>query len=174
MIKEELEETHNAVSESYSRRSSNTSNSPPYSVPTSSSISFTPTQRVLPSSLSSRRGAAEGFCGRFPHFSPNANEALKMPPGLKRRGPDIVTSRSKQYRNEQSLSPPLLPTGSSSQLHNPKSKIAVVPGYPQNPQDGGVSQEDEWKNIKVVRRVIDYSNKNKTFISDVKLYLRNG
>ena len=168
MIKEELEETHNAVSESYSRRSSNTSNSPPYSIPTSSSISFPPTQRVLPSSLSSRRGLAEGVGGRFPHFSPNDNEAQNMPPGLKRRSPDIVT---KQYRNQQSL---VSPTGHSFQLHNPSSKIAVVPGYPQNPQDSAISQEDEWKNIKVVRRVIDYSNKNKTFISDVKLYLRNG
>ena len=35
----------------------------------------------------------------------------------------------------------------------------MVPGYPQNPQDGGVSQEDEWKNIKVVRRIVDYSKK---------------
>ena len=175
MIKEELEETHNAVSESYSMRSSNTANSQPYSVPTSSSISFPPTQRVLPSFLSSRRGLAEGVGGRFPHFSPNANEALNMPPGGKRRGADIVTSRSKQYRNQQSLmSPPLLPTGPSFQLHNPNSKIAVVPGYPQNPQDGGVSQEDEWKNIKVVRRIVDYSKKNKTFISDVELYFRNG
>ena len=167
MIKEELEETHNAVSESYSRRSSNTSNSPPCSVQTSSSISFQSTQRVSPNS--------EGVGGRFPNVSPNANEALNMPPGLKRRGPDIVTSRSKQYRNQQSLvSPPLIQTGPSFQLHNPNSKIAVVPGYPQNPQDGGASQEDEWKNIKVVRRVIDYSNKNKTSIVDAELYFRNG
>jgi hypothetical protein len=155
MIKEELEETHNAVSESYSKRSSNTSNSPTYSVPTSSSISFPPTQRVLPSSLSSIRGVAEGVGGRFSHFSPNANGGLSMPPGLKRRGPDIVNSRVKQYRKQQSLvSRPLLPTGPSFQLHNPNSKIAVVPGYPQNPQDG-VSQEDEWKNIKVVIKMVD-------------------
>ena len=53
-----------------------------------------------------------------------------------------VTSRSKK-----SLMSPTL-------LHNPKSKIAVVHGYPQNPQDGGVSQEDDWKNVKVVRRIV--------------------
>jgi hypothetical protein len=165
-IKEEVEETDDAGSlssgsESYRRKSINASNSSPsYSIPSSSS-SFPPTQRVLPSSLSSRRGLADGVCGRFPHFSQNANEALFMsssPPSLKQRGPEIVDNRSKQYRNQQSLmSPPLLPTGSSFQPQNPNSRVAVIPGYPQNTQDGGVSQEDEWKSIKVVRRIVDYT-----------------
>jgi len=54
------------------------------------------------------------------------------------------------------MSPPLLPTGPSYQLHSPKSNIALVPGYPQvgAGQDGGTSQEDEWKNIKVMLNCI--------------------
>ena len=152
-IKEEVEDTHDAVSlssasESYSSRSSNTSISQSCSIPAFSSISFPPTQRVIPSTMSARQGEPAGVGGGFQHFSPNAI--------------DIVTSRSKHHRSQSSLmSPPLLRTGPSFQLHSPNSNLAVVPGYPQKPQagagsptshEGGVNQEDEWKNIKVVRR----------------------
>ena len=169
-IKEEVEDTHDAVSlssasESYSSRSSNTSISQSCSIPAFSSISFPPTQRVIPSTMSARQGEPAGVGGGFQHFSPNAIEELNTrskPPSLKRNGSDIVTSRSKHHRSQSSLmSPPLLRTGPSFQLHSPNSNLAVVPGYPQKPQagagsptshEGGVNQEDEWKNIKVVRR----------------------
>ena len=102
-----------------------------------------------------------------PHFSPKANEIFhcesamdSKPPGLKRKGPEIDHSRSKLPRAQPSLiSPPLLPTGPSFQLYKPNSNLAMVPGYPHDPQvgagsatgqDAGASQEDEWKNIKVV------------------------
>jgi len=106
-----------------------------------------------------------------PHFSPKANEIFhceptidSKPPGLKRKGPEIDHSRSKQPRAQPSLiSPPLLPTGPSFQLYKPNNNLAMVPGYPHDPQNGagsattqdaGASQEDEWKNIKVMLNCI--------------------
>merc|ERR1719228_612865 len=161
-IKEEAEDTYDAgsassASESYSSRSSLTSMSPSFSIPASSASSFPPTQRVLPSTLSSGRGLpAPGF----PHFPTTASDEPGMsskPPGLKRKCPEMVNNSSKHSRSRLSLmSPPLLPTGPSFQLHSPKSNIAMVPGYPQvgAAQDGGPSQEDEWKNIKVMLNCI--------------------
>ena len=164
-IKEEIEDTYDTVrlssaSESYSSRSSTTSTSSSSSIPASSSLSIPPTQRVLPSTLPARQGVTAGVGGGFPYFRQNASEDLTMrskPPSLKRSGSDINTSRSKHYRSQSStMSPPLLPTGPS--LHSPSTNLAIVPGYQQHPQageqDGGVSQEDEWKNIKVVRRYV--------------------
>ena len=153
-IKEEIEDTYDTVSlssasESYSSRISTTSISPSCSILASSSISFPPTQRVLPA----RQGVAAGVSGGFQYCSPKASEELtlrSMPPSLKGSGSEIVTSRSKHQRSQSSfMSPPLLPTGPS--FHSPSNNLAVVPGYPQNPQagagssmaqDGGVSQED--------------------------------
>merc|ERR1712050_787993 len=156
-IKEEAEDTYDAgsassASESYSTRSSLTSMSPSFTIPASSSSSFPPTQRVLPSTLSSGRVLpAPGF----PHFPTNPSDEPGMsskPPGLKRKCPEMVNNSSKLSRSPLSLmSPPLLPTGPSFQLHSPKSKIALVPGYQH---DGGAGQEDEWKNIKVMLNCI--------------------
>jgi len=106
-----------------------------------------------------------------PHFSPKANEIFhcepsmdSKPPGLKRKGPEIEHTRTKQPRAQPSLiSPPLLPTGPSFQLYKPNNNLAMVPGYPHDPQNGagsattqdtGASQEDEWKNIKVMLNCI--------------------
>ena len=164
-IKEEVEDTYDAgsvssASESY--RSSNTSLSPSFSVQTSSTYSFPPTQRVQPSTLAPRPGLA---AGGFRHYLSSATQESSMtsnPPGLKRKGPENAANSSKHPRSRLSLlSPPLLPMGPSFQLPSPaKSCTALVPGYPHpgpgssSPQDGGVSQEDEWKNIKVVRNHI--------------------
>ena len=168
-IKEEVEDAPDAgivspVSESYSNRRSNTSMSPSLSVQTSSTNSFPPTQRVQPSTLAPRRGLV---AGGFPYYPPSVAQESNIssnPPGLKRKGPDIATSNSKYPRSQLSLmSPPLLPTGPSYHLPSPtKSNIALVPGYPHagpgssSQQDGGVSQEDEWKNIKVVRIIFSF------------------
>ena len=94
--------------------------------------------------------------------SPKANEIFHCDsvnlntklPGLKRKFGDSESSgvRAKVPCSQGSLiSPPLF---------KPRPNLAMVPGYPHEAQpqgNGGVtqevggSQEDEWKNIKVVR-----------------------
>ena len=187
-IKEEVEDTYDAgsvstVSESYSNRSSNTSLSPSLSAQTSSTNSFPPTQRVQPSTLAPSRGLV---AGGFPHYLPSVTEESSInsnPPGLKRKGPETTNSNIKHPRSRLSLmSPPLLPTGPSFHLPSPhKSNTALVPGYPQAgpgssiTQDGGVSQEDEWKNIKVVRVLVFFLSNLKIFSSaDAELYFWDG
>ena len=184
-IKEEVEDTYDAVSvpsasESFSNRSS--SMSPSFSTQTSTTNSIPPTQRVQPSTLLPRRGLA---AGGFPHYLLGVTQESSMnsnPPGLKRKGPEIATSNSKHSRSRLSLmSPPLLPTGPSFQLPSPKSNIALVPGYPHagpessSQQDGGVSQEDEWKNIKVVRIIFSFFSDSKICpTADAELYIWDG
>jgi hypothetical protein len=177
-IKEEIEDTYDTVSlssasESYSSRSSTTSSSPSCSISASSSISFPPTQRVLPARQGVGAGIVDGG-GGLQHFRQNTSETMRSkPPSLKRSGSEIATSRSKHHRSQSSLMSPLLPTGPS--LHSPSTNLAIVAGYQQNQevgtgpsmaQDGGVTQEDEWKNIKVVRRNINILK----IVSHLKLY----
>ena len=127
-----------------------------------------PPLRVLPSTLSPSLSVASGLSGGYKYFRPNANENFRYestssfnPHGLQKKSPEIHPSRSKHPRTQSSLlSPPVLTTRPSFQHHLHSSNLAVVPGHPQDPhvgagssiaQDGGFSQEDEWKNIKVVR-----------------------
>ena len=184
-IKEEVEDTYDAgsmssASQSYSNRSSITSMSPSFSAQASSTNPFPPTQRVQPSTLAPSRGLV---AGGFPHYLPSVTEESSInsnPPGLKRKGPEMTNSYTKHARGRLSLmSPPLLSTGPSYQLPSPGSNIALVPGYPQagpsTQQDGGVSQEDEWKNIKVVRIMDSFLSNLKIFPSaDAELYIRDG
>ena len=80
--------------------------------------------------------------------------ASKPPlPGLKRkfgeseREREREAGRAKISCSQSSLiSPPLF---------KPRPNLAMVPGYPHEgglQAEAGASQEDEWKNIKVVRR----------------------
>ena len=149
-IKEEVEETCDVESVSSASDSLRFYNSPSYSSPYCNTISKTPnasippTQRVFPSKI-------------------NQEQTLSSkPPDLKRKGPELDhLSKPKHPRANPSLmSPPLFPTGPS--FHIPKTNH-TLPGYQQNGggcnngQDDGVGQEDEWKNIKMVRRNIDPS-----------------
>ena len=144
-IKEEVEDTCDAESVSSASESFSMYNSPSYSsaysnpVSKTSSASIPPTQRVLPSKIN--------------------HEAILIskPPCLKRKGPELDPSKFKHPRANPSLmSPPLLPSGPSFHIPATPNKL---PGYQQkgggcsNAQDVG-SQEDEWRNIKVVRRNI--------------------
>ena len=142
-IKEEVEEdschSGGVSSASYSLATASISSS-------SSTNTFPPTQRVLPSTLLPRRPVVT-------HYIPGgASEELSKsikPPSLKRKCGEIASSTSKHSRSPLSLlSPSLFP------LQSPPSKVALVPGYPA--QEGGDSprQEDEWKNIKVVRLTV--------------------
>ena len=95
--------------------------------------------------------------------SPKAHEIFhcdtKQPlPGMKRKFGDAErereAGRAKISCSQGSLiSPPLF---------KPRPNLAMVPGYPHEAaqangavshEAGGASQEDEWKNIKVVRHV---------------------
>ena len=174
-IKEEIEDTHEEGSASSpsnafgSRNSASFSTSIPPSSSSTPTVSLPPTQRVLPSTLSPRSVVASGVAGGYKYFRQNENEPFcnesnssVNPIGPKRKGPEIHHSRSKHQRVQPSLlSPPLLPTGPAFRHHLHRCNLAVVPGQPQDShlgagspmaQDGGVSQEDEWKNIKVVRK----------------------
>ena len=136
-----------------------------FSIIGSRSSPLPPTQRVLPSPMSSRGLASAGDGNQFRHSIRNQDlkfEREKIvdskPPCLKRKGPELDLSKLKHPRGNPSLmSPPLIPRGPS--FHIPKTHN----GYQQNGggcsngQDGGVGQEDEWRNIKVVRRNIDPS-----------------
>ena len=158
-IKEEVEDT---VDADYSSNSSSTdySTSSAYSVSLSttvSTISVPPTQRVTPSTLSARRGMNAVGNGGFTHFTQNASDIFYTeprksctPPGLKRKGEEVDPSRSKHSRAQPSLiSPPLVPTGASYHPQNGNHQNGASAA-----QDGE-SQEDEWKNIKVVRRIMN-------------------
>ena len=174
-IKEEIEDTHeegsgSSTSDTYGSKNSTTftTSTPPSSFSSLPTVSLPPTQRVLPSTLSPSLSVASGLSGGYKYFRPNANENFRYestssfnPHGLQKKSPEIHPSRSKHPITQSSLlSPPLLPTGPSFQHHLHSSNLAVVHGHPQDPhvgagssiaQDGGFSQEDEWKNIKVVR-----------------------
>ena len=123
-------------------------NSPSYSSPycntilKTSNTSIPPTQRVFPSKI-------------------NQEQSLSSKPyDLKRKGTELDhLSKPKHPRANPSLmSLPIFPTGPS--FHIPKTNN-TLPGYQQNGggcsnvQDSGVNPEDEWRNIKVVRRSID-------------------
>ena len=159
IIKEEVEDTFDAE---YSSNSNSTdySTSSAYSgsKPTTiSTNSVPPTQRVIPSIPSARGGLIAVSSGGFTHFNQTAIDIFYRepmlsctPPGHKRRGAELDPSRSKHSRAQSSLiSPPLLPTGPSYHQQN---------GNHQNGASAAqdVSQEDEWKNIKVVRRMINF------------------
>ena len=95
--------------------------------------------------------------------SPKAHEIFhcestntKQPlPGMKRkfgeseREREREAGRAKISCSQSSLiSPPLF---------KPRPNLAMVPGYPHETgvqAEAGTSQEDEWKNIKVVRKLI--------------------
>jgi hypothetical protein len=160
IIKEEVKDTFDAE---YSSNSISTEYSTPsaYSGSKSTTISTNsvpPIQRVIPSIPSARGGLIAVSSGGLTHFNQNASDIfyrepvlISTPSGLKRTGSDLDPSRSKHPRTQPSLiSPPLLPTGPSyhSQNGNPQNGASTA-------QDG-VSQEDEWKNIKVVRRMINF------------------
>jgi hypothetical protein len=159
-IKEEVEDTSDAEYQSNSS-STDYSTSSAYLASLSttvSTISVPPTQRVIPSTLSARSGLNAVSIGGFTHFNQNASDIFyreprlsSTPPGQKRKGAELDPSRSKHSRAQPSLiSPPLVPSGPS---YNPQN------GNHQNgagtAQDG-VSQEDEWKSIKVVRKIINF------------------
>ena len=77
--------------------------------------------------------------------------------GFKRKNVTVNDDVSKLPRIQPSLkSTPVLPTGPSFPSYKSNSNLAMVSGYPREPQataqDAGASQEDEWKNIKVVSR----------------------
>ena len=126
-IKEEVEDTYDAVSvssasESFSNRSSNTSLSPTISVQTSSTNSIPPTQRVQPSTLAPMRGLV---AGGFPHYPPSVTQQSSIssnPLGLKRKGPDIANSNS----NHQRCPHHCYPQGPHS---NPPALVATLPWY---------------------------------------------
>jgi hypothetical protein len=107
-------------------------------------VSLPPTQRVLPSTLSTRSGVASGVAGGYKYSRPNENKHFhnESNSSFNPHGPITADPNTKE------LNPP---------YHHPH---CYQTGHPQNPhldtgsamaQDGGVSQEDEWKNIKVVR-----------------------
>ena len=146
-IKEEIEDTYDVEAVSVTSEIFSRSRSPP----------IPPTQRVLPSPMSSRGVAAVGDANQYGYSVRNQNEKFecdqildRKPPGLKRKGPESELSRSKHPRANPSLmSPPLFPTRPSFHIPATPKKL---PGYQQkgggcsNGQDG-VSQEDEWRNI---------------------------
>ena len=76
-------------------------------------------------------------------------------PGVKRKFGESEREREGRERAKISCSQP----GSliSPPLFKPRPNLAMVPGYPHEAAQGngqevaGASQEDEWKNIKVVR-----------------------
>ena len=80
-------------------------------------------------------------------------------PGMKRKLADAEREREREAgRAKISCSQGSL---ISPPLFKPRPNLAMVPGYPHeagqanggvNHEAGGPSQEDEWKNIKVVRR----------------------
>ena len=81
----------------------------------------------------------------------------RKPPGLKRKGPESDLSRSKHPRTTPFLmSPPLFPTGPSFHIPKTNNGYQQKGGGCSNAQDV-VSKEDEWRNIKLVRRNIDHS-----------------
>ena len=158
-IKEEIEDAYDTecISVPLKASSSNKSRIPP----------IAPIQRVMPvpSSMSSRGAAAEGD-GNQSGYSDRIQNGIfereqildSKPPCLKRKGPKLDLSKFKHHRANPSLmSPPLFPTGSS--FHVPKTNNGYQQngGGDSNVQDGSVSQEDEWRNIKVVRRNINPS-----------------
>jgi hypothetical protein len=84
-------------------------------------------------------------------------EAETKSSGFKRKNITVNDDISKLSRIQpSSTSPPVLPTGPSFPSYKSNSNLAMVSGYPREPQvtaqDTGASQEDEWKNIKVVSR----------------------
>ena len=86
-------------------------------------------------------------------------EAEKKSSGFKRKNKAVLDDISKLPRIQpSSTSPPVLLTGPSFPSYKSNSNLAMVSGYPREPQvtakDAGAShgQEDEWKNIKVVSR----------------------
>ena len=96
-------------------------------------------------------------------FIPPANdifqceEAETKSSALKRKNKVVNDDMSKLPRIQpSSTSPPVLPTGPSFPSYKSHSNLAMVSGYPREPQvaaqDAGVGQEDEWRNIKVVSR----------------------
>ena len=149
IIKEEVEDTFDAE---YSSNSSSTAYSGS-KLTTTSTNSVPPTQRVIPSTLSARRGLISVGTGGFTHFTQNGSDIFYReprlsctPPGLKRKGTELDPSRSRNAWAQPSLiSPPLIPTGPS---YHPQNGASTA-------QDGE-SQEDEWENIKVVRRMINF------------------
>ena len=173
IIKEEVEDTFDAE---YQLNSSSTdySTSSAYSgsIPTTiSTNSVPPTQRVVPSIPSARGGLIAVSSGGFTHFNQNASDIfhreprlISSPSGLKRRGAELDPNRSKHSL----ISPPLVPTGPSYHQQNGNHQNGASAA-----QDG-VSQEDEWKNIKVVRKKMNFLPNVQHFIPDVELYLRNG
>ena len=110
--------------------------------------------------LESGPGPASGHA-----FSPKANEIFHCEaassaklPGLKRKmvGGDTEGIRAKISCTSSSssmISPPLF---------KPRPNLAMVPGYPHEASgaanhvshEAAANQEDEWKNIKVVRKLI--------------------
>jgi hypothetical protein len=96
-------------------------------------------------------------------FIPAANEIFHCEASesklseFKRKNNPEKDDVSKLPRTQLCLtSPPLLPTGPSFPLNQSSSNLAVVSGYPHDTQaaaqDAEAGQEDEWKNIKVVRK----------------------
>ena len=83
-------------------------------------------------------------------------------PGVKRKFPESERDREREREREGGRAKISCSQGSltSPPLFKPRPNLAMVPGYPHEaPQTnggvgqegGGASQEDEWKNIKVVR-----------------------
>ena len=104
---------------------------------------------------------------------------VKNTNNLKRKCPGVDNIQPKQPRVQPSLlSPPMVPPVPPYRP-KPSSNLAVVPGCPQmgapSPQGQDVaSQEDEWKNIKVVRYCFGKNFHTSGSFSDVKLYIWNG
>ena len=158
IIKEEVKDTFDAEY-SYNRISTEYRTPSAYSgskSTTISTISVPPIQRVIPSIPSARGGLIAVSSGGFTHFNQNASDIfhreprlISSPSGLKRSGAELDPNRSKHLRAQPPLiSPPLVPTGPSYHQQNGNHHNGA------NTAQEGESQEDEWKNIKVVRRMI--------------------
>ena len=94
--------------------------------------------------------------------SPKAHEIFHCDtkqslPGMKRKFGESEREREREGRERAKISCSQPGSLISPPLFKPRPNLAMVPGYPHEAAQGngqevaGASQEDEWKNIKVVR-----------------------